>query len=151
MRISDSNAEYTRFRGSVKGTGYLLHSSVSPSLPLLCVFVCHYISTVLYSSLLPHLLYEHIPPWKINVGRQKKSWRDQSTTEQPRNWLTLLYFWCCCRCWWCYWWWRPNNIGWSGRGMWQVRDWTEMQDEFWWRNKKEEGRFVDLNPTHTGG
>jgi len=26
-----------------------------------------------------------------------------------------------------------------------------MQDEFWWRNKKEEGRFVDLNPTHTGG
>jgi len=31
--ISDSNAGYTMFRGSVKGTGYPLHSPVSPSLP----------------------------------------------------------------------------------------------------------------------
>ena len=31
--ISGSNAGYTVFRGSVKGTGYTLHSPVSPSLP----------------------------------------------------------------------------------------------------------------------
>ena len=31
-RISGSNAGYTMFRGSVKGTGYPLHSPVSPSL-----------------------------------------------------------------------------------------------------------------------
>jgi hypothetical protein len=34
VRISGSNAGYTMFRGSVKGTGYPLHSPVSPSLPL---------------------------------------------------------------------------------------------------------------------
>jgi len=33
-RISGSNAGYTMFRGSVKGTGYPLHLPVSPSLPL---------------------------------------------------------------------------------------------------------------------
>jgi len=36
------------FRGSVKGTGYPLHSPVSPSLSLPYVTVCHYISTGLY-------------------------------------------------------------------------------------------------------
>jgi len=34
----------------VKGTGYPLHSPVSPSLPLPCVTVCHYVSTGLYSQ-----------------------------------------------------------------------------------------------------
>jgi len=48
MRISGSNAGYTMFRGSVKGTGYPLHSPVSTSLPLPCVTVCHRISTGLY-------------------------------------------------------------------------------------------------------
>jgi hypothetical protein len=33
VRISDSNAGNTMFRGSVKSTGYTLHSPVSPSLP----------------------------------------------------------------------------------------------------------------------
>jgi len=33
VRISDGNAGYTMFRGSVKGTGYPLHSPVSPSIP----------------------------------------------------------------------------------------------------------------------
>jgi hypothetical protein len=32
VRISSSNTGYTMFRGSVKGTGYPLHSTVSPSL-----------------------------------------------------------------------------------------------------------------------
>ena len=50
VRISGSNAGYTKFRGSVKVTGYPLHSSVSTSLPLPCVTVCHHISTGLYYS-----------------------------------------------------------------------------------------------------
>jgi len=45
VRISGSNAEYTTFRGSVKSTGYPLHSPVYPPLPLPCVTVCHHIST----------------------------------------------------------------------------------------------------------
>ena len=45
VHISGSNAGYTMFRGSVKGTGYPLHSPVSPSLPLPRVTVCHHIST----------------------------------------------------------------------------------------------------------
>ena len=48
VRISGSNAGYTIFRGSVKSTGYPLHSSVSPSLPLPCVNMCHRISTGQY-------------------------------------------------------------------------------------------------------
>jgi hypothetical protein len=48
VRISGSNAGCTMFRGSVKGTGYPLHSPVSPSLPLPWVTVCHHISTGLY-------------------------------------------------------------------------------------------------------
>ena len=46
VRISGSNAGYTMFRGSVKSTGYTLHTPVSPSLPLPCVTVCHHISMV---------------------------------------------------------------------------------------------------------
>jgi len=48
VRMSGSNAGYTMFRGSVKGTGYTLHSPVSPSLPLPCGTVCHHISTAVY-------------------------------------------------------------------------------------------------------
>ena len=51
VRISSSNAGYSKFRGSVKGTGYPLHSPVSPSLPLPCVTVCHHVSTGLYNSI----------------------------------------------------------------------------------------------------
>jgi len=43
VRISGSNAGYIMFRGSVRGTGYPLHS-----LPLPCVTVCHHISTGVY-------------------------------------------------------------------------------------------------------
>jgi len=46
--ISGSNVGYTMFRGSVKGTGYPLHSPVSPSLPFSCVTVCHHISNTVY-------------------------------------------------------------------------------------------------------
>ena len=50
VRVSGSNAGYTMFRGSVKGTGYPLHSPVSFTLPHPHprVSVCHHISTGLY-------------------------------------------------------------------------------------------------------
>ena len=48
VRISGSNAGYTMFQGSVKSTGYPLHSPASPLLPLLCVTVCHHISAGVY-------------------------------------------------------------------------------------------------------
>ena len=53
VRISGSNAGYTMFRGSVKGTGYPLHSPLPPSLPLPCVTVCHHASTGLYEMFTP--------------------------------------------------------------------------------------------------
>jgi len=46
--ISGSNAGYSMFRGSVKGSGYPLHSPISPSLTLPCVTVCHHISAGVY-------------------------------------------------------------------------------------------------------
>ena len=51
VRISGSNTGYTKFRRSVKDTGYPPHSPVSPSLPLPCVTVCHHVSAGLYLSL----------------------------------------------------------------------------------------------------
>jgi hypothetical protein len=53
VRISGSNAGYSMFRGSVKCTGYPLHSPVSPSLPLPCVTVCHHTSSGVYQYI-PH-------------------------------------------------------------------------------------------------
>ena len=53
VRISGSNAGYTMFGGSVKGTGYPLHSPVFPSLPLPCVTACHHFSTGLYRGSFP--------------------------------------------------------------------------------------------------
>ena len=47
VRIRDNNAGYTMFRGSVKSTGYPLHSPVSPSLTLPCVIACHQVSDAL--------------------------------------------------------------------------------------------------------
>ena len=49
--ISGSNVGYNMFWVSVKGTGYTLHSSVSPSLSFPCVTVCHHISTRVYKFL----------------------------------------------------------------------------------------------------
>ena len=52
VRISGSNAGYTMLRGSVKSTGYPLHSPVSPSFLLPCITVCRHISTELYNFLM---------------------------------------------------------------------------------------------------
>jgi len=54
VRISGSNVGYIMFRGSVKSTGYPLHSPVSPSLPLSCVTVYHHISTGVYKVARQH-------------------------------------------------------------------------------------------------
>ena len=51
MRIGGSNAGYTMFRGSVKGTGYPLNAPFSPSLLLPCVTVCHHVWTGLYHTI----------------------------------------------------------------------------------------------------
>ena len=50
--ISGSNAGYTVFRGSVKGTGYPLRSPVSPPVLLQCFTVCQQVSTRLYRYVL---------------------------------------------------------------------------------------------------
>ena len=54
VRISGSNAGYTKFRVSVKGTGYPLHSPFSPSLPL-PASPCA-ISFQKHSTSIPHFL-----------------------------------------------------------------------------------------------
>jgi len=49
--ITSSNAGYTMLWGSVKGTGYPFHLSVSPSLPFPWITMCHHVSTGLYLQL----------------------------------------------------------------------------------------------------
>jgi hypothetical protein len=63
VRISGSNAGYAMFRGSVKSTGYPLHSPVSPSLPLPCVTVCHHVSSALYTPTIQLLDYANPFIW----------------------------------------------------------------------------------------
>ena len=47
----------------VKGTGYPLHSPVSPSLPLLCITVCHQVSNTLYYTVLWTILSKLLLRW----------------------------------------------------------------------------------------
>jgi len=75
VRISGSNAGYTMFRGSVKGTGYPLHAPVSPSLPRPCVTVWHHISNGLY----PHVYY-----W-VPQDSQRKPHLFLQTTSTERS------------------------------------------------------------------
>jgi len=69
VRISGNDAGYTMFRGNVKSTGYPLHSPVSPSPPLPCVTVCHYISTGLYRRTVDALHYVLVERGVARVGR----------------------------------------------------------------------------------
>jgi hypothetical protein len=80
VRSSGSNAGYTMFRGSVKSTGYSLHSPVSPSLPHPCVTVCHHISTGLYQQ----MVYIYIPMYVYD----KMSGKDTSLLRRE---LIILY------------------------------------------------------------
>jgi len=68
VRISGSNAGYTLFRGSVKGTGYPIHSPISPSLSLPCVTVCRHISTGVYPTD-THLSGAPKPAWCGSVQK----------------------------------------------------------------------------------
>jgi len=90
------------FRGSVKGTSYPLHSPVSPSLPLLCVTVCHHNLTGLYI----HLLLSFRPVLKQvqrssqwNQNCWYRSWhlnRELLNTRRVTRWhlkFTQRYWW----------------------------------------------------------
>jgi hypothetical protein len=68
VRISGSNAVYTSFRGSVKSTGYPLHSPVSPSLPLPCVTVCHQVSNALYQLDATIMIYYDKYPYMFRTS-----------------------------------------------------------------------------------
>jgi hypothetical protein len=64
VRISGNNSGYTMFRSIVKGTGYPLHLPISPSLSLLCVTVCHHVSTGLSPlNLLPSFVEKKDVPF----------------------------------------------------------------------------------------
>ena len=69
VRISGSNAGYIMFWGSVKGTGYPLHSPVSPSLPFPRVTVCHHISAGVY-----HLIFIHHDTCLSKIWLQSHVW-----------------------------------------------------------------------------
>ena len=62
--ISGSNAGYTMFPGSLKSTGYPLHSPVFPSIPHACVAVCRHISTGLYKTV---TVQSRIYTWGMGV------------------------------------------------------------------------------------
>jgi hypothetical protein len=73
VRISGSNAGYTIFRGSVKGSGYPLHSPVSPSPPARQRVSSHFNLTLLidvYGGTCGlHLLGTHnVVSWYIQKG-----------------------------------------------------------------------------------
>ena len=78
VRISGSDAGYTMFRGSVKCTGYPLHSPVSPSLPFPFFTVCHHISTGVYR----HKVRRIIDLLKLNY---ETSWPSLSNTGLQGN------------------------------------------------------------------
>ena len=67
VRISGSNAGYTMFRGSVKGTGYPPHSPVSPftSPPVRHRVLSHFNWTLLRTLLLQ---YEYAYTWHTHCG-----------------------------------------------------------------------------------
>jgi len=84
------------FRGSVKSTGYPLHSPVSPSPPLPCATMCHHISTGFYnlSSYFYHNRQEDLP-WRhrgglmvylypfLNLGANGNGWLSHDPTALP--------------------------------------------------------------------
>ena len=97
------------FRSSVKGTGYPLHSPVSPSLPLPCVTVCHHIWTGVCKAQLLFVL-----------GR--------------RSWETCASFcvsWCVCVCVCLYVCVCGENQ--TGKNSWMVRagEWMVVLDVIW--------------------
>jgi len=78
------------FRGSVKSTGYPLHSPVSPSVPLPCVTLCHHISTGIYY----HTAWSQ---WTYGQrrGSAVPSWLGSRVRIPPRAWMFISYVVCC--------------------------------------------------------
>jgi hypothetical protein len=76
VRISGSNAGYAMFRGSVKSTGYPLHSPFSPSIPLPCVTVCHHISTGLYR----HSVLSAVCLMMMPLNSTYTAWKERMAT-----------------------------------------------------------------------
>jgi len=60
-----SNAGWTMFRGSVKDTGFPLHSPVSPSHPIPYITMCHHVSAGLYHI---HYLEDGCSRFLWNLG-----------------------------------------------------------------------------------
>ena len=75
------------FRGSVKSTGYPLHSTVSPWLPLPCVTVCHHISTGLYDAVLPQhaFIFEPNPRSQRGITCKLESFQSSTRNQGQRN------------------------------------------------------------------
>ena len=101
VRISGINAGYTMFRGSVKSTGYLLHSPASPSLLLPCVTVCRHISTGLYRKVWhyvqycvpnPNTRHQHIPPYCSSIRIMKMGPnRNRNNKSNTKTSLTTYF------------------------------------------------------------
>jgi hypothetical protein len=104
VHISGSNAGYTMLRGSVMGTGYPLHSPVSPSLSLPCVTVCHHVSTGLYKSnwlrhvtginkkRMPKIMLNYRPNGRRRLGRPLRRLLDEAETglSRPNSWRMMM-------------------------------------------------------------
>jgi len=91
LRISGSNAGYTTFRGSVKGTVYPRLSSVSPLIPLPCITLCHHISTGVYRKPVAGM---HRPRYVLQTSPGSTViWRFGPSSEEEylsdNTWLVL--------------------------------------------------------------
>jgi len=89
VSIRCSNAGYTVFRGSVKSTGYPLHSPVSPSLPLPCVTSWYHVSTGLYQR-----FGQSINTWKIRpICCPERTVPNYQPTPRniPEGWRSYLH------------------------------------------------------------
>jgi len=85
------------FRGSVKSTGYPLHSPVSPSLPLPCVTECHHISTAVQRLSIPSvglqpLLAPRLPQKTLPFFVFRLSHGTDITARSLAQGFSLLYF-----------------------------------------------------------
>jgi hypothetical protein len=79
VRINDSNAGYTMFRISVKGTVYPFHSPVSPSLPPLRLRVQSHFNLTLH-----YLFMAILVPQIIHLGSEHRSCSERLGITQQK-------------------------------------------------------------------
>jgi hypothetical protein len=91
VRISGSNDGYTMFRGSVKSTGYPLHSPVFHSLPFPGVTVCHHISTGLYVITFRHTILGGTP-LDDGSARRRHLYLTKHNTQKRQTSLSPVWF-----------------------------------------------------------